>query len=454
MNTVWSNSSASGDPASANNTSRNPPGNRPSNSPHTSSNAAANTGNDAYNSRPMPARCAPCPENNTASGPRSPARPVTASDGEPSASAANPAARSSRSATSSTARWSRADREVTVDQATSHGSGAWPVASHRDQRAACRGSPSSPRAESSTGTSGGVAVATGSSLSASGVGCSMITWAFVPLTPNEETAARRGRSSAGHGWASVSRETAPADQSTCGVGSSTCRVRGSTPCRIAITILITPATPAAAWVCPMFDLTDPSHNGRSAGRSCPYVAINACASIGSPRVVAVPWASTASTSAGVRAAVASACRITRCWAGPFGAVRPLDAPSWLTAEPRITARTRRPSRRASDSRCTSSAPTPSPQPVPSADAANDRHRPSAASPPCRENSTNAPGVTRTFTPPATARSHSPARSACTARCSATSDDEQAVSTVTAGPSSPNVYATRPEMTLCAPPVNR
>ncbi|MDX3646102.1 acyltransferase domain-containing protein, partial [Streptomyces sp. MB09-02B] len=33
-------------------------------------------------------------------------------------------------------------------------------------------------------------------------------------------------------------------------------------------------------------------------------------------------------------AFASASRITRCWAGPLGAVSPLDAPSWLTAEPR------------------------------------------------------------------------------------------------------------------------
>ncbi|CAM5551655.1 hypothetical protein SANTM175S_08271 [Streptomyces antimycoticus] len=39
------------------------------------------------------------------------------------------------------------------------------------------------------------------------------------------------------------------------------------------------------------------------------------------------------------------------------------------------------------------------------------------------------------------------RSACTARCSATSDDEHAVSTVTAGPSRPKVYATRPDTTL-------
>ncbi len=59
----------------------------------------------------------------------------------------------------------------------------------------------------------------------------------------------------------------------------------------------------------------------------------------------------------------------------------------------------------------------------------------------------------TVTPPARAMSHSPPRSAWAARCTATSEDEQAVSTVTAGPSSPKVYDTRPEMTLCAPPVS-
>ncbi|GAB3533897.1 hypothetical protein GCM10027575_79890 [Phytohabitans suffuscus] len=53
----------------------------------------------------------------------------------------------------------------------------------------------------------------------------------------------------------------------------------------------------------------------------------------------------------------------------------------------------------------------------------------------------------TVTPPASARSHSPPRSAWAARCIATSDEEHAVSTVTAGPSKPNVYDTRPETTL-------
>ena len=41
---------------------------------------------------------------------------------------------------------------------------------------------------------------------------------------------------------------------------------------------------------------------------------------------------------------ASASAITRCWATPLGTVNPPDAPSWLTALPRITARIRSPSR--------------------------------------------------------------------------------------------------------------
>ncbi|PSK61581.1 hypothetical protein B0E53_06522 [Micromonospora sp. MH33] len=76
----------------------------------------------------------------------------------------------------------------------------------------------------------------------------MMTWALVPLMPNDDTAARRGRSLSGQGRASVSSSTAPAVQSMCGDGSSTCNVRGNTPYRIARTILMIPAAPAAACV--------------------------------------------------------------------------------------------------------------------------------------------------------------------------------------------------------------
>ena len=47
---------------------------------------------------------------------------------------------------------------------------------------------------------------------------SRITCALVPLIPNDDTPARRGRPSTGHATASVSSRTLPADQSTCGDG--------------------------------------------------------------------------------------------------------------------------------------------------------------------------------------------------------------------------------------------
>src|ERR1700741_2587476 len=97
---------------------------------------------------------------------------------------------------------------------------------------------------------------------------------------------------------------------------------------------------------------------------------------------------------------------------------------------------------------------PSDQPTPSAAPAYALHRPSGANPRCRPNSTNTVGFALTVAPPARARSHSPERSDCTAMCNATSDDEHAVSTDTAGPSSPSTYDTRPEATLEVIPVRR
>ncbi|ONK14918.1 hypothetical protein STBA_57210 [Streptomyces sp. MP131-18] len=83
-------------------------------------------------------------------------------------------------------------------------------------------------------------------------------------------------------------------------------------------------------------------------------------------------------------------------------------------------------------------PAPSPQPMPSASSENALHRPLEAIPPCSENSMNASGEVMTATPPASAIVHSPARSDCTAWCRATREEEQAVSTVIAGPVSPSV----------------
>ncbi len=160
--------------------------------------------------------------------------------------------------------------------------------------------------------------------------------------------------------------------------------------------------------------------------------------MGSPSGVPEPCASTASTSAQLSEQPASASWMTRCCAGPLGAVRPLDAPSWLTAEPRTTASTGWPLRRASESRSSTTMPAPSAMPMPSASAAKDFERPSGASPRCLLTQTNSSGVEATNTPPASARVHSPERSACAARWTATSAEEQAVSTVIAGPWRPRV----------------
>ncbi len=81
--------------------------------------------------------------------------------------------------------------------------------------------------------------------------------------PNEDTPARRGRPGSGHSRASVSTRTAPVDQSTFGDGSATCSVLGRVRCWMASTILIKPAMPAAAWVWPRLDLTEPSQSGSS-----------------------------------------------------------------------------------------------------------------------------------------------------------------------------------------------
>jgi hypothetical protein len=89
-------------------------------------------------------------------------------------------------------------------------------------------------------------------------------------------------------------------------------------------------------------------------------------------------------------------------------------------------------------RSSTSTPTPSDQPTPSAESEKDLERPSGARPRWSENAMKLLGVDMTDTPPASASEHSPARSACIAQCRATSEDEHAVSTVTAGPSRPRV----------------
>ncbi len=316
----------------------------------------------------MPTHCAPCPGNTNTGFAPAVARPsTTTGDGSPTDSAASPDSNCSRSAAATTPRCSRWARVVAAEKPRSTRDSSGRASTCARSRPAWARIAATVRPDTVTATAG-IGRAPGLSAGSPTGASSRMMWALVPLTPNDDTAARRGRPSTDHSRASVNSRTSPESQSMCGDGSSTCRVGGSTPCRIAITILITPATPAAREVCPMFDLIDPSHNG-SPSRSRPYVASRAWASIGSPRTVPVPCPSTASTSAGRSPALASACRITRSWEGPLGAVSPLLAPSWLTAVPRMSPRIRRPLRLASDSRSSTTRPRPSEKPVPLAEAA-------------------------------------------------------------------------------------
>ncbi|CAM5305183.1 putative protein OS=Streptomyces antimycoticus OX=68175 GN=SANT12839_037260 PE=4 SV=1 [Streptomyces antimycoticus] len=90
--------------------------------------------------------------------------------------------------------------------------------------------------------------------------------------------------------------------------------------------------------------------------------------------------------------------------------------------------------------------------MPSLFAENALDLPSGASPRSSLKPMNGAVEDITATPPASAISHSPCRIAWQARCMATREEEHAVSTVTAAPSRPRVYATRPDTTLAELPM--
>ena len=193
--------------------------------------------------------------------------------------------------------------------------------------------------------------------------------------------------------------------------------------------------PAAGTAWPIFDLTLPmaQRPWRMAGARLRKASIRACISIGSPSAVPVPCASTQPIVAGsTRKRAQTASCSSRC-AARLGLVSPAERPSWLVPVPSITPWMRSPSAMARASGFSTTAPTPSAGTKPSAAASKVRHRPPGESMRAWLVSTCMPGVVIRATPPATARSHSPVRSAWQARCTATSEDEQAVSTATAGP---------------------
>src|SRR5689334_25214900 len=95
------------------------------------------------------------------------------------------------------------------------------------------------------------------------------------------------------------------------------------------------------------------------------------------------------------------------------------------------------SARASDFNTTT--PTPSPRTYLSARASKGLQRPSAAIKPALEKAMVGCGDRMRLDPPTSARVLSPARRLAHARCSATNDDEQAVSTARLGPRKSSVY---------------
>ncbi len=255
----------------------------------------------------MPGRWEPWPAKRNAVGPvASGTRPrITPASALSRASASRPASSVTRSAPGTAARTGRPAREVASEKAmSSTGVVGFAVAKACRLRA-CARSPASSRADSghsdrdgtagprvsmalsvtpseipSGATSGagwpGSAAAAGAwSSTGAGTGSgapgasSMMTCALVPLIPKDDTAARRGSAPAGQATGSVSSRMSPDDQSTCGDGASTCRVRGSSPRRSAPITLITPPMPAAAWVCPMFDFSEPSSSGPRSPRPWP-----------------------------------------------------------------------------------------------------------------------------------------------------------------------------------------
>src|ERR1700693_2993438 len=144
--------------------------------------------------------------------------------------------------------------------------------------------------------------------------------------------------------------------------------------------------------------------------------------------------------------------MTATWEGPLGAVTPVLRPSWLEAVPRITARMRSPSARASERRFNTTMPHPSLRTKPSADASKDLHRPSGDNMCAFDKKIVVSGMRIRLTPPAKAMRHSPALKLWQAKCTATRDAEQPVSTDIDGPCNPRMYDIRPEAMLCALPV--
>jgi hypothetical protein len=87
--------------------------------------------------------------------------------------------------------------------------------------------------------------------------------AFDPVTPNADTAARRGPAPRSQVVVAVGTKNRVPSASISGFHRVKCRFAGMTPSRTASAALIRPSTPAALSGCPMLVLSAPSAHGTS-----------------------------------------------------------------------------------------------------------------------------------------------------------------------------------------------
>mmetsp|Transcript_10407 Transcript_10407/g.63538 ORF Transcript_10407/g.63538 Transcript_10407/m.63538 type:complete len:217 (+) Transcript_10407:12122-12772(+) len=203
--------------------------------------------------------------------------------------------------------------------------------------------------------------------------------------------------------------------------------------------LETPSKPAAGSVCPVPDLPAVNTKGdRADVQEAPNTtALKAPTSMGSPKEVPVPCICTMSSSCGGRPAKRRALRTASCWDGPFGAVKELLRPSWFTEVARNAANPSMPPREEELDQ-TNRETQASPRTYPLAAASKVLHRPSNANMPALWNIDVVSGAKVKFTPAARASSQAPRRMLENDTWVATKEEEQAVSTLKAGPFQPYV----------------
>ncbi|MNV64020.1 hypothetical protein D3C71_1566450 [compost metagenome] len=211
-----------------------------------------NTGSRSYSVRPICTCCAPCPGNRNATlGDRDSTRPLAWCNGSRPCSARTAPA---WSCASTAVRWSNRRRpafKVCAAAVSEICSGAWRWPARRSAMV-CTAAALRAESRSRCGRWAAAACTAGRCGASSTTTC-----ALVPPMPKELTPARRGCAPMGHARASVLTKNGLAPKSICGLGVSKFRLGGRVACLSAITVLMSPVTPAAASRWPMLVLTEP-----------------------------------------------------------------------------------------------------------------------------------------------------------------------------------------------------